>query len=433
MSMPLDGRIALVTGAASGIGRATALRLAMDGAAMVGCLDRDLDGARRVVDEIEADGHRATAIGADVTDPDVVGDQLTAFAADHGPVEVLVNNAGVPGGGQFVDVSFEDWQRVLDVHVSGAFHLTKAVLPGMIERGWGRVVNVASEIGLAGEPERPIRHRQGCPDRLHRALAYQVGPDGVLVNAVAPGPVDTPMLRSGTPAEIDAELAATRIGRLLRPDEIAASVAFLVGPGGDVFVGQVLSPNGGTVFGRLTRRCQPCPERDRRMGLPYPSSGPSGPGSAAESAELQGIPLGALLRTIVVRRGEDDYLFVLVPAGRRFDWPRLREHLGVRRLTLPDADEALAATGYVRYTITPFGSSRAWPVILDQSAADLPIVAIGGGAPGVNLHLARPTWSGGSTPTWRRSVLRRAIRPTTRVRLVGRRSAAVSTPRQRVR
>jgi Cys-tRNA(Pro)/Cys-tRNA(Cys) deacylase len=110
-------------------------------------------------------------------------------------------------------------------------------------------------------------------------------------------------------------------------------------------------------------------------------------GSAEEAAELQGIPLGALLRTIVVRRGDDDYLFVLVPAGRRFDWPRLREHLGVRRLTLPDAGEARDATGYERYTITPFGSSRAWPVIVDAAGMDQPIVSVGGGAFGVNIHL----------------------------------------------
>lgn len=111
-------------------------------------------------------------------------------------------------------------------------------------------------------------------------------------------------------------------------------------------------------------------------------------GSAAEAAGLQGIPLGALLRTIVVRRAEDDYLFVLVPAGRRFEWPRLREHLGIRRLTLPDADEARTATGYERYTITPFGSTTAWPVIVDASAMAHPIVSVGGGAFGVNLHLA---------------------------------------------
>ena len=109
--------------------------------------------------------------------------------------------------------------------------------------------------------------------------------------------------------------------------------------------------------------------------------------SAEESAAMQGIPLGALLRTIVVRRGEDDYLFVLVPAGRRFDWPKLRAHLGVTRLSLPDADEAQRVTGYVRYTITPFGSTRAWPVIADASLASQPVIAIGGGARGVNLHL----------------------------------------------
>ena len=111
-------------------------------------------------------------------------------------------------------------------------------------------------------------------------------------------------------------------------------------------------------------------------------------GSAEEAASLQGIPLEALLRTIVVRRGDDDYVFVLVPAGRRFDWPKLRGHLGVRRMTLPDAEEARAATGYERYTITPFGASRAWPVLVDAAAMDQPVLSIGGGAFGVSAHLA---------------------------------------------
>ena len=111
-------------------------------------------------------------------------------------------------------------------------------------------------------------------------------------------------------------------------------------------------------------------------------------GSAEEAALLQGIPAGALLRTIVVRRGDDDYLFVLVPAGRRFDWPRLREHLGVRRLTLPDAAEARAVTGYERYTITPFGSTRAWPVIVDAAVMGHAVVSVGGGGFGINVHLA---------------------------------------------
>ncbi len=107
-----------------------------------------------------------------------------------------------------------------------------------------------------------------------------------------------------------------------------------------------------------------------------------------ESARLQGIDLGSLLRTIVVRRGADDYVFVLVPAGRRFDWPKLRAHLGVSRLSLPDQDEAKAVTGYERGAITPFGASSAWPVVADASMMASERVAIGGGVRGVNLHLA---------------------------------------------
>ena len=110
--------------------------------------------------------------------------------------------------------------------------------------------------------------------------------------------------------------------------------------------------------------------------------------SAEESAGLQGIVLGQLLRTIVVRRGADDYVFVLVPGGRQIDWPKLRMHLGVSRLALPDAEEAKTATGYERGTITPFGSSTAWPVIADTGIPELERVAIGGGGHGVNLHVA---------------------------------------------
>ena len=132
----------------------------------------------------------------------------------------------------------------------------------------------------------------------------------------------------------------------------------------------------------------PAIEAIEASGIPYRVVRTERASSAEESARFQGIAVEALLRTIVVRRGEDDYLFVLVPAGRRFDWPKLRAHLGVSRMSLPDADEAQAASGYVRYTITPFGSTRAWPVIADASITALDLVAIGGGAPGVNIHLA---------------------------------------------
>ncbi len=132
----------------------------------------------------------------------------------------------------------------------------------------------------------------------------------------------------------------------------------------------------------------PAIEAAARLGVGHRVVRTAIPESAEESAALQGIPLGALLRTIVVRRAGDDYLFVLVPAGRRFDWPKLRAHLGVNRITLPDADEARAVTGYVRYTITPFGSTRAWPVIVDAAAMSEPVVSVGGGIRGVNIQLA---------------------------------------------
>jgi Cys-tRNA(Pro)/Cys-tRNA(Cys) deacylase len=132
----------------------------------------------------------------------------------------------------------------------------------------------------------------------------------------------------------------------------------------------------------------PAIEAVERAGVPFDVVRTERAHSAEESAALQGIELGALLRTIVVRRGDDDYVFVLVPGGRRFDWPKVRAHLGVRRLSLPDADEARLVTGYERGAITPFGATRAWPVIVDASASGYERVALGGGAHGVNLHLA---------------------------------------------
>lgn len=123
-------------------------------------------------------------------------------------------------------------------------------------------------------------------------------------------------------------------------------------------------------------------------GVPFAVVRTQPPTSAVESATLQGIALEQLVRTIVIRRSRDDYVFVLVRGGRQIDWPKLRAHLGVSRLSLPDAEDARAATGYERGAITPFGSTTAWPVIADAAVAELGLVAIGAGRRGVNLHLA---------------------------------------------
>jgi Cys-tRNA(Pro)/Cys-tRNA(Cys) deacylase len=126
----------------------------------------------------------------------------------------------------------------------------------------------------------------------------------------------------------------------------------------------------------------------RDAGIVFEVVATERPSSAEESARLQGVALSQLLRSIVVRRGEDDYLFVLVPGGRNIDWPKLRAALGVKRLSLPDEHEAREATGYERGAITPFGSSSPWPVIVDRTATQEDRIAIGGGARGVNLHMS---------------------------------------------
>jgi 3-oxoacyl-[acyl-carrier protein] reductase len=237
----------LVTGAGSGIGRATAIRLANLGAA-VGCLGRTAAKVEAVAREIRDAGGRALALHADVTDPDGVGAAVDHLRTELGAADILVNNAGLAGEGRFVDVTLERWQRVVDSHVKGAFLCTHAVLPAMLEKGWGRVVSVASEAVWLGHTSVQYATAKAALIGFTRSLARQVASQGVLVNAVAPGPVETPMLFDNTPAEIEAERQTVLIGRFLQPDEIAATIAFLVGPGGDGYVGQVLSPNGGTVF-----------------------------------------------------------------------------------------------------------------------------------------------------------------------------------------
>lgn len=247
LARPLDGRVVLVTGGGSGIGRATATRLAADGAA-VGVLDRNRAGAQETASSIATDGGRALVLHADVT----VAAEIVAAAArltsELGPADILVNNAGLAGAGHFVDVSLADWQRVLDSHVLGSFLVTQAVLPGMLARGWGRVVLIASEAVWLGHTSVQYATAKAALVGFTRSLARQVAPSGVNVNAVAPGPVETPMFLDNTPDEIEKERRSMLIGRVLQPEEIAATIAFLAGPGGDAYVGQVLSPNGGSVF-----------------------------------------------------------------------------------------------------------------------------------------------------------------------------------------
>jgi NAD(P)-dependent dehydrogenase (short-subunit alcohol dehydrogenase family) len=243
----LTGRTALVTGAASGIGRAIALRLAAHGAA-VAALDVDGAGAASVATEITTHGGACVALTADVASGPAVRDAVAKARTTLGPVHVLVNNAGICTFLAFVDLAEAEWDRMFAVHVKGAFHCTKAALPDMIAAGWGRIVNVSSVGGLKGSPA--LTHYASAKAALvgfTRALATEVGMHGVTVNAIAPGLIDTPLLvRSRMPETIRraqaAELPVRRIGV---PEDVAAACAYLVSPDAGYVTGQVLSPNGG--------------------------------------------------------------------------------------------------------------------------------------------------------------------------------------------
>ncbi|HEX8026258.1 MAG TPA: SDR family NAD(P)-dependent oxidoreductase, partial [Candidatus Limnocylindrales bacterium] len=180
-------RVALVTGAGSGIGRATALRLAVEGHA-VGCLDRNADTAESTAAEVRAADGRAIGVAADITEPGAVVAAVGRVAAELGPISILVNNAGVAGSGTFADATFEAWRRVLDVHVDGTFHVTKAVLPGMLAAGWGRIVNICSEAVWLGNTSVQYATAKAALVGFTRSLARQVARQGGRVNAVAPGP-----------------------------------------------------------------------------------------------------------------------------------------------------------------------------------------------------------------------------------------------------
>jgi 3-oxoacyl-[acyl-carrier protein] reductase len=241
----LMGKIALVTGGSRGIGRAIADALYAAGAGVT-ILDRDAERAKITASEI---GDDVCAMIADVTDPDEAASALAYVEETCGPIDILVNNAGITRDGLLVRMSDDDWDAVLDVNLRGAFLLTRAVARGMMKRRWGRIINIASVVGLMGNPGQAnyAASKAGLIG-FTKAVARELASRNVLVNAIAPGFIETDMTRALTDAQRDTLRAQIPLGRLGQPEDVARAVVFLASDHADYITGQVLVVDGGMVM-----------------------------------------------------------------------------------------------------------------------------------------------------------------------------------------
>jgi 2-hydroxycyclohexanecarboxyl-CoA dehydrogenase len=245
----LDGQVALVTGAGSGIGRAVAARLASDGAEVV---VTDLDGAaaEKVAGAVTANGGRATALAMDVTDFAAVRRAFAAARDSAGPVDILVNCAGWDRMEPFLENHPDFWSKVIDINYRGHIHCCRAALDHMVERKRGKIVSISSDAARVGSTGEAVY--SGCKGAIisfSKALAREVARYQVNVNVVCPGPTDTPlwwgMIEGKAEKLSESLLRAIPFRRLAQPDEIAAAVAFFASPDADYITGQVLSVSGG--------------------------------------------------------------------------------------------------------------------------------------------------------------------------------------------
>jgi 3-oxoacyl-[acyl-carrier protein] reductase len=228
-TLPLRDVPAVVTGGSRGIGAAVAARLAGLGAPVALIYRRDDEAAASVAAEIESAGGTALPLRADVSSPADVDALFHAVEAKLGPVGVLINNAAVHRAGRIQTLDVADWQAVIDTGLTGAFPCCRRAVPGMLERGGGRIVNVSSVIGLNGFPgDAAYASAKAGLLGLTRALALELAQAGVSVNAVVPGFVDTDMTRALEPRVLDRIVNSVPMGRTASTEEVAETVAFLV-------------------------------------------------------------------------------------------------------------------------------------------------------------------------------------------------------------
>ena len=234
----LHGRVSMITGASRGIGRGIALTLASRGSDLV-LLSRNKGDLDKVAAECSERGVRCQVFSLDLSD---AGEAVKAF----GRVDHLVNNAGITADGLLMRMKREDWERVLTVNLTGAFEMTRAVLPGMVRARYGRIVNISSVVGLMGNPGQAnyCAAKAGLVG-FTKSLAREVASRSVTVNAVAPGFIDTEMTRTIQPEARDRMTGVIPLGRLGTPEDIAAGVAYLLSPGAAYVTGEVLNISGG--------------------------------------------------------------------------------------------------------------------------------------------------------------------------------------------
>lgn len=235
----------LITGASGGIGRALAKAFAAAGYTV--CLHwHQNDGAVALAEELRAAGVDAQAFQADITDEASVADMLTAVTVFAGDVDVLVNNAGITQQKLLTETSAADWRQMMGVHLDGAFYCCRGVLPGMIRRHGGAIVNVSSMWGVTGGScEVAYSAAKAGLIGLTKALAKEVGPSGIRVNAIAPGVIDTAMNAAHAAETLSALCEETPLGRMGTPDEVAAAAVFLASEQAAFITGQVLGVDGG--------------------------------------------------------------------------------------------------------------------------------------------------------------------------------------------
>jgi 2-hydroxycyclohexanecarboxyl-CoA dehydrogenase len=248
----MTNRVALVTGGAQGIGRGIAEQLGTEGF-RVGVADLNLDAAERTAAAINSAGGQAVAVQIDVTDTASVQAAVKAVTEEYGPIEVLVNNAGFDDFMKFLDTTEDFWDRILEVNFKGALRVIQATAPGMVEGGWGRIVNIGSDAGRVGSSlEAVYSGAKGGIIAFTKTLARELATKGVTANTVCPGPTDTPALRkfaanSGEDAEkvIAGMTRAVPMRRLAQPADIAAAVTYFASDAAGYVTGQTLSVSGG--------------------------------------------------------------------------------------------------------------------------------------------------------------------------------------------